>query len=164
MAYIYSLHCASGANDPGFLMAMKIPRMTASDGAENIISLEVEHQLLQLLASPHVPRFVAAGDLHNVPYLVMEYVQGMTLDHWVPESGGAPTPLTHGTLANLGAAAAHAVHSLHQHNTCHLDLKPANVLIKPYCKAVLLDFGPSCHAPYPDLLAEEMRKAVGSPV
>jgi serine/threonine protein kinase len=29
--------------------------------------------------------------------------------------------------------------------------------------AVLLDFGLSCHAHYPDLLAEELRKAVGSP-
>ena len=164
MAYIYSVHYASGARDPGFPMAMKVPRMTAGDGAENIISFEVEHQLLQVLAGPHVPRFVAAGDLHNVPYLVMEYVLGQTLDHWVPESGAAPTPLTHGTLANLGAATAHAVHSLHQQTTCHLDLKPANVLIKPDGTAVLLDFGLSCHAHYPDLLAEELRKAVGSPV
>ena len=71
MAHIYRVHYANGARDPGFPMAMKIPRMTAGDGAENIVSFEVEHQLMQVLTGPHVPRFVAAGDLHNVPYLVM---------------------------------------------------------------------------------------------
>lgn len=164
MAHIYSVHYANGASDPGFPMAMKVPRMSADDGAENLVSFEVEHRLLQVLTGPHVPRMVAAGDLHNVPYLVMEYLEGKTLDHWVPGSGAAQGPLTHETIANLGAATAHAVHSLHQQNTCHLDLKPANVLIKPDGTAVLLDFGLSCHAHYPDLLAEELRKAVGSPV
>ena len=37
------------------------------------------------------------------------------------------------------------------------------MLIKARRQAVLLDFGLSCHAHYPDLLAEEMRQAVGSP-
>ena len=66
-------------------------------------------------------------------------------------------------IARRGAELAHGVHSLHKQNVCHLDLKPANVLIRPNGKVVLLDFGLSCHAHYPDLLAEEMRKAVGSP-
>ena len=67
------------------------------------------------------------------------------------------------TIARIGAAMARAAHSLHKQNTCHLDLKPANVLLHPDGHVVLLDFGLSCHAHYPDLLAEELRKAVGSP-
>ncbi len=159
MAHIYRVRYTQGGHDPGFPMAMKIPRMTAGDGAENIVSFEVEHQILQVLAGPHVPRFVAAGDLENVPYLVMEYVHGQTLQHWLdaPERPGVDE------LARLGAAMALAVHSLHQQNTVHLDLKPANVLIRPDGSAVLLDFGLSCNALYPDLLAEQLRKAVGSP-
>lgn len=164
MAHIYSVHYANGASDPGFPMVMKVPRMTAGDGAENIVSFEVEQQLMQVIAGPHVPRLVATGDLQHVPYLVMEHVQGRTLDHFLPGSADHPDALSHQTIADLGAALAHAVHSLHRQDACHLDLKPANVLIKPDGTAVLLDFGLSCHAHYPDLLAEEFRKAVGSPV
>jgi len=160
MAHIYRVHYAEGARNPGFPMVMKIPRMTAGDGAENIVSFEVEHQIMQVVTGPHVPRFVAAGDLANIPYLVMEYVVGQTLQQRLDQ--GERLDATE--VARLGAAMARAAHSLHKQDIVHLDLKPANVLITPEGKAVLLDFGLSYHAHYPDLLAEELRKAVGSPV
>ena len=163
MAHIYRVHYSQGVRDPGFPMVMKVPRMTAGDGAENIVSFEVEHQILQVVSGPHVPRFVAAGDLENVPYLVMEYVDGKTLEHWLERSPDRPALTGVDELARLGVAVSLAVHSLHQQNTVHLDLKPANVLIRPDGNAVLLDFGLSCNAHYPDLLAEQLRKAVGSP-
>ena len=162
MAHIYSVRYAQAlrpATAPGFPMVMKIPRMTAGDGAENIVSFEMELQILPTLHGPHVPRFVAAGDLIRLPYLVMEHMAGHTLQHWLDQT--CAQPIT--TIAQLGAAMAHAAHSLHQQNCCHLDLKPGNVRIQDSGNAVLLDFGLSCHAHYPDLLAEEMRKAVGSP-
>ena len=159
MAHIYAVEYAQHQRDPGFAMAMKIPRMTAGDGAENIVSFEVELQIHPVLHGPHVPRFVAAGDLTRLPYLVMEYIPGQTLQYWLDQ----PTRPTPEDVARLGAAVALAAHSLHQQNVCHLDLKPGNVLIKGDGNAVLLDYGLSCHAHYPDLLAEEMRKAVGSP-
>ena len=164
MAHIYKVVYAP--SDDGsrraaeFPMAMKIPRMTASDGAENIVSFEIELQILSELKGTHVPRFVAAGDLSRLPYLVMEYVEGRTLQHWLDNRETLTVP----EMAALGTAMARAAHSLHQQNVCHLDLKPANVLIRPDGSAVMLDFGLSCHAQYPDLLAEELRKAVGSPV
>lgn len=161
MAHIYSVRYAQAQRpaDAGFPMVMKIPRMTAGDGAENIVSFEMELQILPALHGPHVPRFVAAGDLLRLPYLVMEHIPGHTLQHWLEQP--APLPIT--TVAALGTAIAQAAHSLHQQNCCHLDLKPGNVLIQDSGNAVLLDFGLSCHAHYPDLLAEELRKAVGSP-
>lgn len=159
MAHIYQVRYADSARSPGFPMAMKIPRMTAGDGGENIVSFEVESQIMQALSGRHVPRFVAAGDLDRVPYLVMEYVHGRTLQHWLDMRPGPGID----EIVQLGAAMARAVHALHQQNAVHLDLKPANVLFRDDGSAVLLDFGLSHHAHYPDLLAEQLRKAVGSP-
>ncbi|MFP5446291.1 MAG: serine/threonine protein kinase, partial [Betaproteobacteria bacterium] len=87
MAHIYAVEYAQADRSPGFPMAMKIPRMTAGDGAENIVSFEVELQILPVLSGPHVPRFVAAGDLVRLPYLVMEYIPGQTLQHWLDAPG-----------------------------------------------------------------------------
>ena len=159
MADIYAVRAAEPAAQPRFDLVMKVPRMTAGDGAENIVGFEVEQQVLQAVAGPHVPRFVAAGDLQRLPYLVMEQIHGRTLQQILD----AEAPLPAGRIAQLGAAIAEAAHSLQRQNACHLDLKPANVIIRDDGSAVLLDFGLSCHAHYPDLLAEELRLAVGSP-
>ena len=159
MAHIYRVRYADPAHSPGFPMAMKVPRMTEGDGGETIVSFEIESQLMQVLTGPHVPRFVAAGDLDRIPYLVMEYLQGHTLDHWL-ESTEWPDM---DTVCLLGIGVAQAAHALHQQNTVHLDLKPANVLVQEDGRVVMLDFGLSCHAHYPDLMAEQLRKAVGSP-
>lgn len=160
MAHIYQAGYADPSRTVPFPMLMKVPRMTAGDGAENVVGFEVELQLLSALTGPHVPRLVAAGDLEKLPYLVMEHLAGKTLQELLDTATG---PLPAQDIARLGVAVAQAVHSLHLQDACHLDLKPANVLMRPDGSAVLLDFGLSCHAHYPDLLAEELRPAVGSP-
>lgn len=162
MARIYQVSYGDGRPSL-FPMVMKVPLMRQGDGAENIVGFEIEHQLLQVLQGPHVPRFVAAGDLDRVPYLVMEQISGMTLEAWLKQFTQAKQVVPLEAIVRVGAALAQAAHSLHQQNVCHLDLKPANALLVDEEHVVLLDFGLSCHADYPDLMAEELRKAVGSP-
>jgi nucleotide-binding universal stress UspA family protein len=142
--------------DPGFPLVMKVPRLGPGEPASSIVTFEVELMVLQALRGPHVPRFVAAGDLARQPYLVMEYVEGATLQERV----GAPLPPDE--VARIGAATAAALHSLHLQGAIHLDVKPANVILRPSGEAVLVDFGLAHHAQLPDLLAEELRRPVGS--
>ena len=128
MADIYEVTYADGRAAP-FPQVMKVPRMAAVYGAETIKGKEVEHQILQALSGPHVPRLVAVGDLATTPYVVMEHVPGPTLDHWLNRVTQQHQKLPVETLAALGAAVATAAHALHQQNAVHLDLKPANVVV-----------------------------------
>lgn len=142
-----------GATTP---MIMKVPRVGANEPTEGIISFETEATIVPTLSGPHVPRFIAAGDLARTPYLVTEWVEGSSLERRI-----ALGPLPPEEVARIGASIADALHSLHQQDVIHLDLKPANIILKD-STAVLVDFGFAHHARYPDLLAEETRHSAGS--
>jgi eukaryotic-like serine/threonine-protein kinase len=148
---------ASGESRPAFPAIIKLPRISAGDGGQGILGFETEARVLPALSGPHVPRFVAAGDIARKPYLVLEWVEGESLER-IMERG----PLQPQRAAELGAAVADALHSVHAQGAIHFDLKPQNVIIRPSGEAVLIDFGMAQHARYPDLLAEERRFAGGS--
>ncbi len=143
--------------DVGFPMVMKMPRLGPGEPAASVITYEVEEMILSALHGPHVPRFVAAGDLAEVAYLVMELVEGRSLAEWIGKG-----PVAVEEVARLGSAIAAALHAIHLQDAIHLDLKPSNVIIRPTGEAVLIDFGLAHHGHYPDLLAEELRHPVGS--
>jgi eukaryotic-like serine/threonine-protein kinase len=149
--------CRVTGPEHGFPMLMKVPRLGPGEPATSVISFEVEQMVLAALSGPHVPRFVAAGDLERRPYLVMEEIAGASLKELVPRA-----PLPAEEVARLGIAIATALHAMHQQDAIHLDLKPANVLFRATGEAVLIDFGLAHHAHYPDLLAEEYRRPIGS--
>lgn len=143
--------------DTGFPLLMKVPRFGHGQPTEGVVGFEVECLVLSHLQSPHAPRFVAAGDLARTPYLVTEWIEGENLEALV-----ARAPLPADEVARIGAALADAIESLHRQHVLHLDIKPGNAMLRPDGSVVLIDYGLSWHARLPDLLAEEMRKAVGT--
>jgi len=154
--YIYAVEPPPG-RDPGFPLVMKVPAVGIGEPWIGVVAFEMELMILPALAGPHVPRFVAAGDLHTTPYLVMERIAGTNLKARVDAA-----PLAIDETVSLGLAIADALHSLHAQHAVHHDLKPENVIIGPDGRAVLLDFGFAHHARYPDLLGEQMQFEAGS--
>jgi nucleotide-binding universal stress UspA family protein len=136
---------------------MKVPTTAAGEGASGMLGFETEARVLGALSGPHVPRLLAVGELVREPYLVMEWIEGESL-----EARRRRGPLPVAEVAALGAAVADALHSVHLQGAIHLDLKPDNVILRPDGSAVLVDFGMAHHARFPDLLAEESRFAAGS--
>jgi nucleotide-binding universal stress UspA family protein len=143
--------------DHGMPLLMKLARIGYGEAATQIVGFEVERMILPQLRGPHVPRFVAAGDHHDQPWLVMEHLAGDTLR---PLLDNAPLPPQQ--VAELGALAATAIHALHQQEVIHLDIKPSNLLRRPDGSVALIDFGLSHHAHLPDLLDEQFRVPIGT--
>lgn len=141
----------------GAPLLMKVPRFESGDAAESLLNYETEARILPLLSGPHVPRFVARGDIRRVPYVVIERIEGQSLEPLL-----ARGPLPAEEVARIGAAIADALHSLHRQGAVHCDLKPDNVILKLSGEAALIDFGIAWHARLPDLLAEEERPGAGS--
>ena len=155
LASIYRV--AGAAKALAFPAIIKLPRLAAGEGASPLLGFQTESLILPVLAGPHAPRFAGAGDLATSPYLVIEWIEGTSLEAIVRQA-----PLPAEEVARLGAAVADALHSIHRQDVIHHDLKPENVILRPGGEAVLIDFGMAHHARLPDLLAEQRRYAAGS--
>jgi len=153
-----AMSCVFRVTQPGLErpLVMKLPKLGPTQN-ESVIAFETEVSILPSLTGPHVATFVAAGDLARTPYLVTEWIEGRTVEALLE---GPPLPPD--DLARLGAALADALHSVHQQDVVHLDLKPGNAIVRPDGTCVLIDFGFAHHARVPDLLAEETRYKAGS--
>jgi nucleotide-binding universal stress UspA family protein len=156
MGAIYEVEAPADA-DAGFALVMKVPRLGRGESTLGIESFEIEQMILPTLRGPHVPRFVATGDVTATPYIVMERIDGVSLASVIAKGPQPPED-----VARIGAALADAVQSLHSQDVVHLDVKPENFMLRPTGEAVLLDFGFARHAHFPDLLGEEQHFAAGS--
>ncbi|QWD98475.1 protein kinase [Polynucleobacter sp. MG-5-Ahmo-C2] len=154
MASLFSA-TKEGINGP---ILIKIPRVGKDQPVESLIGFETELTILRSLKSPYVPKFLGAGNMATRPYIAMERVEGRPLEDLIQEG----KVFTIDEVVRIGADLAQAVQSLHSQDAIHLDIKPENILIDAKGKLTLIDFGLSHHERYPDLLAEEMRKGIGS--
>lgn len=103
------------------------------------ISLELLRHEGRSLAQVSHPNIVALHDLvewEGQPYLVMEYVDGCTLEEWVATRG----PFGMETALALLRQVATAIDSAHHQGVLHCDLKPANILLTTAGGLKLADF------------------------
>jgi eukaryotic-like serine/threonine-protein kinase len=150
---------AASAADGGetLPLVMKVPRIKGGEDPATIVGFQVEQMIMPALSGPHVPRFVARGDFTDLPYIVMERIEGASLR---PRLDDAPLAL--GEVIEIGSRVASALHDLHRQHLVHLDVKPSNVMFRGDGTAVLVDFGLSRHDHLPDLLEEEFTLPIGT--
>ena len=96
-----------------------------------------ERQILAGLVHPNIARLIDGGTrADGVPYLVMEYVDGLPLDQFCEQK-----KLKIAERLRLLLPLCDAVDSAHQQLIVHRDLKPSNVLVDAAGEPKLLDFG-----------------------
>src|SRR5581483_6757841 len=115
-------------------VAVKVLRFGAND-VEARQRFLAERHILAHLSHPNVARLIDAGHRPDgQPFLVMEHVEGQSIDTYTAERG---IRLTVKLFIKVCAAVAYLHHNL----VVHRDLKPANILVTPDGEPKLLDFG-----------------------
>jgi serine/threonine-protein kinase len=97
-----------------------------------------EAQAAAAVSHPHVVTIHAVNEWRGRPYLVMEYINGSSLQHRIDEGGPLEVPeiLRIGSQVAAGLAAAHAKGLIHR------DIKPGNIMLENDLPRVkLTDFG-----------------------
>ena len=115
-------------------VAVKLLR-PGSDDDQSRRRFLAERQILATLSHPNIARLIDAGHREDgQPYLVMEYVEGTTVDAYA-ENLSIPRKIA------LFLKVSGAVAYLHRNLVVHRDLKPNNILVTRDGEPKLLDFG-----------------------
>lgn len=90
------------------------------------------------LDHPNIVKVVDVFEENNTVYMVMPFIEGVSLQKMVENNGG---PLPYELTVNYMGQLSDAVAYIHSKHILHRDIKPDNVLITPDNKVMLIDFG-----------------------
>jgi hypothetical protein len=96
-----------------------------------------EARALAQVNSPHVVAVYDAGEDDERPYLVMELVEGTTLERELERAGRLEPPRAVAIAKDIASGLA----SAHEQGIVHRDVKPSNVFLSPSDSAKIGDFG-----------------------
>ncbi len=98
-----------------------------------------EAQAAGKLSHPNVVTIYDIGEEESAqaPYIVMEHIEGRTLESLINDSAGKPTQ----DMLDLVKQVAEALDYAHTQGIVHRDIKPANIIVTPQGRAKITDFG-----------------------
>jgi len=130
---------ASDLQVPGELFAIKVLKPKLQGHADLVRALREEVRKTRALSHPNIVGAYSISSDEDGDYMLMEYLEGETLQTLLDEEFGRGVPFTRAWpfILDICAALAYA----HDHNVIHSDLKPSNVFVTTSGKVKLLDFG-----------------------
>lgn len=101
--------------------------------------LIAETDILKRLDHPNLPSIVDVIDCEDTFLIVMDYIEGKTLDYWLKKEGAQPQE----KVVEWAKQICDVLGYLHSRRPpiIYRDLKPANIMLKPDGKIMIIDFG-----------------------
>lgn len=132
------------AEDIVFGRRVALKRMRyAPEASERIIEqtrvqFEREAKILARLRHPNLPRVTDYFMFGDQQFLVMDYIEGQSLDEMLSMHPGG---LGEATVLRWSDQLLSALEYIHRHGLVHRDIKPANIRVTPDGHVFLVDFG-----------------------
>ena len=98
-----------------------------------------EARTISQLDHPNIIRILDIFKENNTAYYVMDFIEGSSLDDIVNKRGALPEKEAVDYIKQVSSALDY----IHQRSINHLDVKPANIMVRNDNKAILIDFGVS---------------------
>jgi serine/threonine-protein kinase len=118
-------------------VAIKVLRLEYANDDEFIARFDREAQSATSLSHPNIVNIYDVGEEDHILFMVMEYVDGMTLKEYILQQGPLEVNEALDILKQITAAITHA----HANGIVHRDIKPQNILMDSHGRAKVTDFG-----------------------
>jgi serine/threonine protein kinase len=134
--------------DPFANRDVAIKLVSAADGVDTDLRRRFhkvflnEASLVGKLIHPHIMAIYDADAADDYSYIVMEYVNGPTLEHFCSVANLLPVD----RIVEIAFKCSLALEFAHRHGIIHRDIKPANILIGAQGDIKISDFGVALHA------------------
>lgn len=133
MAIVYKARCRLLNR----YVAIKMLRAEFNEDAEFLKRFETEAQAAASLSHPNIVSVYDVGIHNKLHYIVMEYVEGITLKDYLVNNGPLPIEKIIDFAGQISSALEHA----HAKKIIHHDIKPHNILITDQGRLKVTDFG-----------------------